>query len=163
LALVENHLVNDLLELDLEDQNLRKTFKNFTQIVVYILAVIIATWTLLFLIFPDCSLDSKSAQNIRSLSQERLAKLHADMERFSKIEDDHPWGYRASEGDIMPVEFADLDVAKVHPKEANIMVSGCFDNFLYMSFEGIDDLSAPRIILKYSGEHESQSEVLWPK
>jgi len=66
----------------------------------------------------------------------------------------------------VPKEFADLKVARIRPSEGNIMVHGCFDNYVHLTFEGIgvekQFAKERRIILSW-GERppEAGEQVLW--
>ena len=70
--------------------------------------------------------------------------------------------YRKYTKETAPQEFADLDVVSIRPRDARIMVVGCFDNYMYLDFYGIKDADEKSIILRY-GEFEITKEKIWPK
>ncbi len=113
-----------------------------------------------------CDEDSKGVRYARSLSEERLAKLYFDMEKLSSDNSVPDSGYSSwDENRAFPEQFSDLQVVRVRPHYANIMVEGCFDHYVYMNFEGYGRLKEyypqRRIVLSW-GEHETKgSEVLW--
>jgi hypothetical protein len=111
---------------------------------------------------PNCDKDSDAANYARSLSDERLAALYSDMARMYKMNDVPYEGYTSFDPKGLPKEFADLKIKKVRPKQANIMVEGCFDHYMYLHFNGISDDEPKQIVLQY-GEHPVGSEVLWSK
>ena len=116
---------------------------------------------------PSCGENSEAVSYARSLSKERLSKLYTDMELYSKVPDQPIDGYHAyQENAFVPKEFEDLKVAKIRPREGNIMIEGCFDHYVYLRFEGVgyskDDNDKNQIILSW-GEHplDAGSEILW--
>ena len=116
---------------------------------------------------PSCQEDSEAVAYARSLSSQRLEKLYKDMEAFSHREDIPIDGYQVyDESNDVPDEFADLKVVKIRPEKGNIMVKGCFDHYIYLTFKGIGRRAQPndkkQIILNW-GEHppNTGTEVLW--
>ena len=104
---------------------------------------------------PSCNEDSPVVAYARSLSQERLARLYRDMEGST-------WNTEAP----VPKEFADLKVARIRPSEGNIMVHGCFDHYVYLTFEGVGvekKFARKRQIILSWGERPPQAgeQVLW--
>lgn len=145
------------------------------KIVAYIfgglLLLVISIKLLLFFMFDGgrgCHKNSESVTYAKSLSQQRLAKLYKDMEKFSARNDIPFEGYwpLLEVGQVTPKEFSDLKVSRIRPKEGNIMVEGCFDHYVYLRFEGIgslrDSSSKRRIILSW-GEYEPDmgQEIIW--
>ena len=110
---------------------------------------------------PSCGKNSVAAEYARSITQARLEKMFLDMEELHKDPSVHYDGYSTFEGGL-PSQFADLKIIKVRPKEANIMVQGCFDHHVYLNFYGIRRDEPKSIELQY-GEHEIGIEKLWPK
>lgn len=114
-----------------------------------------------------CDEDSDGVLYARSLSQERLARLYYDMERFSTNDSVPANGYDSLiKSAAYPREFSDLEVAKIRPEDANIMVQGCFDHYVYLHFQGygrLQELYPERRIVLSWGEHDETSgtEVLW--
>ena len=117
---------------------------------------------ILFRNAPDCSGDSESARYVRSLSADRLEKLHEDIAHFYHMDGDPYKEYFVHDEEGIPAEFADLKVVRVSPKSVHIMVVGCFDNYMYLDFKGIKKPNEKEIILRY-GEHEITTEKIWPK
>ncbi|MDX2111881.1 MAG: hypothetical protein SFY80_16755 [Verrucomicrobiota bacterium] len=122
--------------------------------------------------FPRCDEKSRAVVMARSLSTERLEVLYEDMRiHRRKLEsegDEKPRlrEYNSITGNI-PDEFSDLNPKKVRPtgSDPNIMLEGCFDEFVYLFFNGIGENqragdSIPGIILVYTGSPE-HGEVLW--
>ncbi len=112
-----------------------------------------------------CEGDSEAAEYARSLSQSRLKQLHKDMEKYYKSSVSYADEIRIRGNADVPDEFKDLDVAKVRPRRAHIMVEGCFDHYMYMDFKGIDDSNSKEIILRYGEPYEGvpqKTERLWP-
>lgn len=114
-----------------------------------------------------CDEDSDGVLYARSLSQERLEKLYYDMERFSNDDSVPTNGYDSLiKSAKFPLEFSDLEVAKIRPEDANILVQGCFDHYVYLHFQGYGRLTEfypeRRIVLSW-GEHDETrgTEVLW--
>ena len=117
------------------------------------------------IIFGDsrgCDGNSEAAEYARSLSQKRLSQLYGDMLQYhSKGESEHD-DIHVHGNDDLPIEFSDLEVVRISPSRTHIMVEGCFDNYMYMQFKGIDDSGSKEILLTY-GEFEAKFEKLWPK
>lgn len=105
----------------------------------------------------DCNGDSKSANYVKSLSEERLIKLYGDMVKLYQTEDK----YLVIPKDYFPEEFSDLDVISLNPGRAQILVMGCFDNYMHLNFYGIKDQKENAIKLRY-GEIEVVEEQIWP-
>jgi len=125
------------------------------------LALMIVVGLIFFQGASDCSADSEAANYARSLEGKRLEKLYRDMEEFYHRESTPYEGYDIYSEEGLPEVFVDLKVNKVRPKQANIMVVGCFDNYMYLQFSGIDEPGEKAIHLTY-GEHEITRKVLWP-
>ncbi len=109
---------------------------------------------------PRCDGDSEAAHYVRSLSSDRLEKLHKDMEKFFHNEKGTHKEYFSASDNGLPEEFADLKVVRVSPSNKHIMVVGCFDNYMYLRFSGIEKTESREITLQY-GEHEITTEVIW--
>lgn len=116
---------------------------------------------------PSCGEDSEAVAYARSLSADRLEQLYRDMEQYSQRDDMPIGGYEVGDRRYeIPGAFSDLKVQKIRPREANIMVKGCFDHYIYLRFEGIGRFAGlgdeKRIILNW-GEHppNAGTEVLW--
>lgn len=116
----------------------------------------------MYWITPDdhrgCAPDSEAAEYARSLPQERLGILYNDMERHYQLGSDHKIEYSQ-----LP-EFSDLQVRTIRPWRALITVEGCFDNYMYMNFDGITN-DKPQGIYLSCGEFENEcnNEPLWPE
>jgi hypothetical protein len=114
-----------------------------------------------------CDEKSSHVAYARSLSQERLARLYHDMESYSN-KDETPFnGWTADDKRVaIPSAFTDLQVARILPRDGNIMVHGCFDHDIYLHFEGVGILKQfdkeRRIVLSW-GEHPGDmgEQVLW--
>lgn len=109
----------------------------------------------------DCSGDSKSAEYVRSLSSQRLSKLYDDMEKFYYMNQESPYKEYSIYGETaVPKEFSDLKVISIRPGRVHIKVVGCFDNYMYLYFNGIREPGEKEIVLQY-GEHEVIKEKIW--
>ena len=65
-----------------------------------------------------------------------------------------------------PVEFTYLDAATVRPKDMSIMLEGCFDEFVYLGFQGFtlepDDLAkGQKIEIEYHDKENIVREIIW--
>ena len=113
----------------------------------------------------SCGEDSESVAYARGMSDERLAKLYYDIERFS-LDPNTPYSdlEKDSEG-VFPPPFSDIKAARIRPKQENIMLNGCFDHYVYLSFHGLDsnkEFYPKRQIILSWGEHDGAgSEVIW--
>jgi len=105
-----------------------------------------------------CSPDSEAAKYTRSLSQTRLQRLYTDMKRY------HDLGKGGNIEYMALPEFSDLEVRTIRPLIALIKVEGCFDNYMYMRFQGVSNKKEPGIYLT-CGEFgdECGYELLWPE
>lgn len=115
---------------------------------------------------PNCDEDSKAVAYARSLPQERLKKLYYDMERLASDKSLLDVCYEKKPGEKFPEPFSDLQVIKIRPQMANIMVQGCFDHHVYLRFEGYvhkRSMQQDRQIVLSWGEREPQAgeQVLW--
>tara|TARA_R110002072_G_scaffold104099_1_gene228384 strand:+ start:777 stop:1250 length:474 start_codon:yes stop_codon:yes gene_type:complete len=142
---------------------------NFFYVVLALVSLPIIFVVIFALIWPvnSCQEDSEAVAYARSLSTERLSQLYRDMEEYSHRDDIPIDGYHfGDERYEMPAEFADLNVVKIRPDDGNIMVEGCFDHYIYLTFRGIGHLAKPtdkkEIILNW-GEHppNTGTQVLW--
>jgi hypothetical protein len=136
--------------------------------VVTLIALFLVLASLMFGDIPGCGEDSPSVAYARSLSQETLAQLYLDMERHWANEDTpYAVGYQLGiEGQYVPEEFTHLKARKVRPEQQNIMLEGCFDEFVYLQFEGfsLDAETAQQrsIVLQYpTVGYEFAYETLW--
>lgn len=129
---------------------------------VLILTVVLVAAVLQTSCGPSCRGNSKAAEYARSLSKERLRQLYFDMERYAKDEKTPEDGWNVFEKREVPEPFRDLKVVRIRPREANIMVEGCMDEFIYLNFGGFGG-SGPRVItLSYAtGVYTQGSEELW--
>lgn len=129
---------------------------------------------LLFAVFaPKCDSGSKSVALARSLSQQRLGILFEQMKSLRRevlAKGDHVNSvkYISFGGASIPGQFLDLDPRIVRPCAyvPNIMLEGCFDEFVYLNFFGVGEDSShrdhsPRIELRYA--NDEGPEVLWPQ
>ena len=111
---------------------------------------------------PSCDENSSAVEYARSLSDERLARLYSSMEKYSKLEDTPLFGYNLQQ-DSVPEEFSDLNVARIRPKDGNIMVEGCFDHYVYLNFEGYSMFTSDQrnISVSWGEGTNAGSEILW--
>jgi hypothetical protein len=114
-----------------------------------------------------CDEKSPGVAYARSLSKERLARLYYDMEAYSNRDETPLNGWSVGDKRLeIPSAFADLAVARIRPRDGNIMVRGCLDHYIYLHFEGIGDFKnfdeKRRVILSW-GEHPPSTgeQVLW--
>ena len=138
-------------------------FLKFFFINNFVLALCIAAALIFVFAFnstPGCTGDSESAKYIRSLGDERLSKLYKDIEIFYKEYSQD--SYLRIPKESLPKEFSDLNIVSLRPGRPQIMVEGCFDNYMYLEFYGIKDEKEKSIVLRY-GEYEIIEELVWPK
>jgi len=116
---------------------------------------------------PKCGPNSEAVLYAKSLSQERLKSLYKQMESHTSAVEQGSDGYRAYISDAeIPDVFKDLKVQKIRPRDKNIMVQGCMDEFVYLYFEkeDIDSRTHKRIKLSYpdhQGPYSVADEVIW--
>ena len=148
--------------------NIKSTFSAILKLVSLIIAIPLIL-ILIFIVFtgptPSCTEDSDAVKYARSLSSERLSILYDDMYKFYLSKASPIGGYYISSGEMeIPKEFGDLKVARIRPSDANIMIEGCFDHYVYLHFEDYRFKDAPEIkqIILSWGEHSNTGkEVLW--
>ena len=113
----------------------------------------------------NCDESSDAVAYARSLSHERLTKLFWDVEKAS-LDPAIPESDLPTDSDgKFPPPFDDIKASRVRPKEENIMLKGCVDNFVYLHFEGLTinkQYTPKRQIVLSWGEHVTAgSVVLW--
>jgi hypothetical protein len=118
-------------------------------------------------LLPDCSATSRQAKMARSLSEDRLAELHAVIASLvANVPEGDRFSGRQFSGDSIPSVFMDLDPALVRVGDDSIIrLEGCMDHHLDMRFYGVGESvehgdHSPRIEL-VSGEFDLKTEVLW--
>ncbi len=113
----------------------------------------------------SCGEDSESVTYARGLSKEQLANLYYDVERFS-LESDTPYtGLKKDSEGVFPKPFSDIKAVKIRPKQENIMLNGCFDHYVYLSFHGFESnkkfFPKRQIVLSWGEHNGAGSEVIW--
>ena len=148
---------------------MKRFFKLLLVLVVLVIVSIFAFGYLLFRDMPSCGEDSEAVFYARSLSQERLKKLYSDMEEYSK-RDDLPFaGYEATDKSVPhPEPFSDLKVRAIRPRDGNILIEGCFDEYVYLRFKGlVFEDEEKGIWLTFPAHsnkpYEQKMEKLWPR
>ncbi len=113
----------------------------------------------------SCGRNSDAAVWARSLTDERLALLFSDFEKLAADENVRRVYSFHGEGEAMPPEFADLKIIKLRPKRGYILVSGCMDHGVVMSFNGLNQPNEVQSIKLSWGEvpPHSGSETIWSK
>lgn len=114
-----------------------------------------------------CSYTDK-IEKIRSLPEDRLAKLYKDMKTLYDSSDDSVAGYYwANTEPNLPPEFSDLDISVIKPKEAVIIIGGCFDDKAFLNFRGLDSsndtFSNPEIYMHWGDLCKECNQVIWSK
>ena len=115
----------------------------------------------------SCGPESRGVAYSRSLSSERLAELYAQIEYYhgSQTTPIHGWDVGIFADNPPPAELRDLEVVRIRPLDAQILVQGCFDEFTYLRFTGLqnDEPRSIRLVYPiYTGKpFETASEVLW--
>src|SRR5215216_6688240 len=112
---------------------------------------VVVVMVILVLPKQTCDGNSKAANYARSLSKERIRQLYLDMEMYSRDERTPIDGWWVSLKQEVPLPFRDLKVARIRPREANIMVDGCMDEFLYLAFDGFGGQGPRTVTLSYAG------------
>jgi hypothetical protein len=116
---------------------------------------------------PKCGPNSEAVIYAKSLSQERLESLYYQMESHTSDVKQGSDGYQVYISDVeIPDAFKDLKVLKIRPRDKNIMVQGCMDEFVYLYFEkeDIDNIIYKRIRLAYpdhKGPYSIADEIIW--
>jgi hypothetical protein len=123
------------------------------------LFLLLGVFILFAVLMPKCGSNSDAVELARSLTQTRLSSLYAD---FDRLYSSPSPGIGEIYGDRIPDVFSDLKARKVNPAGANIMLEGCFDHYVYLSFCGLEQsfCNEHKIILRY-GDMPQVSEVLW--
>ncbi|WP_299599666.1 hypothetical protein [uncultured Microbulbifer sp.] len=111
---------------------------------------------------PSCGEDSEAVAFVRSLSEERLGKLYFDFESLSKSANVQPVYSSYGDGESLPSQFLDLKIVKMRPSRGYILVEGCMDHGVVMSFDGLKKRTKKKITLSW-GEvpPDSGHEVIW--
>lgn len=135
-----------------------------------LIALVLGGFFALRAFFPDCSATSQQAKMARSLSESRLAELHATISTMmARIPEKERILRRQFSGDSIPPEFVDLRPALVRLGGLGgnpiVRLEGCMDHHLDMEFYGVGEPEehgdhSPRIVL-ISGEWDIKEEVLW--
>lgn len=139
----------------------------------YAFVAVIAAPAVLFVVMmlllgdaaTSCGEDSESVSYARGLSKERLAKLYYDMERFSLDPATPYFDLKSDSEGVFPEPFSDIKAARIRPKEENIMLNGCFDHYVYLSFHGFESNKQfhpqRQIVLSWGEFDGAGSEVVW--
>lgn len=90
------------------------------------------------------------------------------MEAVSKDESypiDQLIDWNLEKGQKFPEPFSDIQATQIRPRQANIMLEGCFDHHVYLLFEGYeaykDREPRKRIKLQWGEFESSGSQILW--
>jgi hypothetical protein len=148
---------------------MRKFLKYLWYAFLALVAIFGVMVVVLMFLFGDtatsCSEDSVSVAYARGLSKERLAKLYYDVEK-SALNPDEPYSdLKPNIEGVFPEPFSDIKAVRIRPKQENIMLNGCFDHYVYLSFHGLADnkefYPERQIVLSW-GEHDrAGNEVIW--
>ena len=143
-----------------------KLFKYLGMFIGLIIVLFITGMILLVVNAPTCGPNSYAVTDVKSLSQQRLSMLYADLQLLAKKSHMSKDEYASSiKGRPIPDEFSDLDFVKIRPIQGNIMVAGCLDEFVYLRFSGdIWSDGDKKITLSYpnhKGPYETTEEELW--
>ncbi|MCU7844078.1 MAG: hypothetical protein KZQ93_09585 [Candidatus Thiodiazotropha sp. (ex Monitilora ramsayi)] len=110
----------------------------------------------------ECDEDSRAVRYVRSLPEDRFARLYKDMESYSEKD---IFEYENFGSNTFPDEFNDLEVVRIRPKDGNIMVNGCFDHYVYLEFHGLGRghkrQMKPAIQLRWGEGPTSGTEIVW--
>jgi hypothetical protein len=117
---------------------------------------------------PSCGPESKAVVYAKSISESRLEQLYSQMKYYYNKKNT-PYGGWINHGKQkphVPIEFRDLDIARIRPRDSNIMVEGCLDEYVYMNFINLDSDTAPKQIeINYpshsGGAYATKTEILW--
>ncbi len=149
-------------------QSMNKFLKDFWYTLVSVIAIFGITLVVLMFQFSgatSCGKNSESVTYAKTLPKERLGKLYYDIEKLA-LSTDVPYSELKKNGEgIFPEPFSDIQAVRIRPKEENIMLNGCFDHYVYLSFHGLESnkkfYPKRQIVLSW-GEHEGAgSEVIW--
>lgn len=113
----------------------------------------------------SCGKESEATVWARSLDESRLALLYADFEKLAANENVARVYSFHGEGQQIPPDFSDLKVVKLRPKRGYILVKGCMDHGVVMSFKGLNKPGETQSIELSWGEvpPHSGSEVIWQR
>ncbi|MFW5425962.1 MAG: hypothetical protein ACKE8R_01805 [Methylophagaceae bacterium] len=113
-----------------------------------------------------CTEGHPTVAHARSLPQEQLALLYRDIYRLRENNKNNPLEY-GSLGEAIPDNFKFLNAVRIRPNDyrPHIMLAGCMDEFVSLSFYSTDS-EKPGIVLSWAaGTNDSPyavgSEVLW--
>ena len=135
-----------------------------TTLLTIVLAAVILIGVSRLILGPsaNCTESSDSVKWARSLSQDRLSKLHRQMVVLERS--DESYNRVELESDRSPNELSDLiyhDIL-IDSHRARLMLEGCFDHYVIMSFAGVVDDNPPAVNLMWGEHNETGSEQLWP-
>jgi len=144
-----------------------KNSNTFRLKVLALVSLVMGGFFFLTTLLPDCSATSRQAKMARSLSEDRLAELHAAITSLvSNVPEEDRFSGRQFSGDSIPSVFVDLDPALIRLGDYPLIrLEGCMDHHLDMRFYGVGESvehgdHSPRIEL-VSGEFDVKTEVLW--
>ena len=148
---------------------MNKLLKYLWSVLVTICVVFGMLFVAMIFLFDDaatsCGEDSESVAYARELPDQRLAKLYYDIEKYSEDSSTPYSDLKAGSEGKFPEPFSDIHAIRIRPKQENIMLNGCFDHYVYLSFHGLKsnrEYKPKRQIVLSWGEHErAGSEVVW--
>ena len=111
-----------------------------------------------------CGESHPAVARARSLSQEQLAFLYAEIFQMRKKNAGRRVEYYSNQ---IPKSLAFLKAIRIRPsaQRPNIMLAGCMDEYIYLNFSGPDEKS-PGIVLSWAAgttqnPYNTASEMLW--
>ena len=137
--------------------------------VFYIFITMGIIWFSLFLMshfflgINNCNENSEAVAYARNLSNERLGRLYASMMNYSQSVDTSVIGYgNDSYLPELPPEFQDIKAIRVDPVRGDILLAGCFDEFVHLWFKNLDGDGQPKIELTWgAAPGENRREIIW--
>ena len=110
-----------------------------------------------------CSEGHPAVARARSLSQEQLSFLYAEIFRL-RAENGTPSMIEYSKfGTKIPQNLRFLEAAQVRPSDQppTIMLAGCMDEFIDLHFSSPDEKNPGIYLSWYTGPHDIESEWIW--
>lgn len=109
-----------------------------------------------------CDEQSEAVQFAKTLSQNRLDKLYADIKSFA--ESGQEFHRVESNSKVSPEELSDLLYQDIllDGLRSRILLKGCFDHYVILNFNGIYNDKPDSIILSWGKGSNYGKQQLWP-
>lgn len=111
-------------------------------------------------LFADCAYE-KQLEDYRNLPSPRLNSLFLQMQKITA--ENSSFYLSKEEVDERYPELSDLDFKHIDLNYQIILIGGCFDNKLMMSFGGLSRSYKKEPSISISWGEPTKSEKIWPK